>query len=153
MSSAQVCRRCSHRGTLRTRVAESLHVITDLAMATLDIPEINPEPLTGDLAVAGVYRTEEEAADHGLVVLAMGYSYWLSSGPDGVRLLIEPAAMDVARAHLAAYDRESIGWPPPPITDPWRPVRLDLFTPLLWAAAVSGPGNEVTSRATAGGTS
>jgi rhomboid protease GluP len=119
-----------------TRVAELPGVITSLWMAALDAPEINPEPLESDLAVAGVYPTEQEAAEHGLVVLASGYSYWLASGSDGIRLMIEPAAVDVTRAHLAAYDRESIGWPPPPITDPWLPAKVDFFTPLLWAAAV-----------------
>ena len=111
-------------------------MITGLPMAALDAPEINPEPLESNLVVAGVYRSEREAAEHGLVVLALGYSYWLVAGSDGVQLLIQPAAVDVARAHLAAYDRESIGWPPPPITDPWLPASVDFFIPLLWAATV-----------------
>lgn len=90
----------------------------------------------GDLVEAGVYPSTADAAERGLVVLAAGFPYWLSETPEGCRLLIERDAIDASRYHLAAYEREKIGWPPPPITDPWRPGKTDLFTPLLWAVSV-----------------
>jgi rhomboid protease GluP len=105
-------------------------------MSALDLAETNPEPLEADLVEAGVYPTSAAAAEHGLVVLALGHPYWLLDGPEGIRLLIERNAEVAARAHLTAYDRESAGWPPPPITDPWLPGETDLITPLLWAATV-----------------
>lgn len=105
-------------------------------MSALDFPEANPEPLEDALVEAGVYPTEAAAAAHGLVILALGHAYWLVEGPEGFRLLIAREAQAAARAHLAAYDRESTGWPPPPISDPWRPGKTDAITPLLWAATV-----------------
>ena len=105
-------------------------------MAETDMSMINSESLEGDLVVAGVYGTEHEAAEHGLVVLAAGYPYWLLEDAVGVQLLIERDAVANARFHLEAYDRESRDWPPPPITDPWLSRKIDLLTPMCWAAVV-----------------
>jgi rhomboid protease GluP len=105
-------------------------------MPALDFPEANPEPLDADLVEAGVYATAREAAERGLVVLALGEPYWLHATPGGYRLLVERGTAQAARAQLEAFERESARWPPPPITDPWRPGKTDLVTPLLWAATV-----------------
>jgi membrane associated rhomboid family serine protease len=83
-----------------------------------------------------VYATHEQAAQHGLVVLALGHPYWLLESPGGFRLLVEPAVALAARAQLAAFDRESLRWPPPPIRDPWIGTKVDLLTPLLWTLTV-----------------
>ena len=92
-------------------------------------------PVPGDLAEAGVYPTASAGFDHGLVVLAMGYPYWLLPSAGGFRLLVEPQALEDARWQLACFDRESIGWPPrPPARAPAR--KFELATPLLWALLV-----------------
>ena len=106
-------------------------------MAAIESSEENPAPSEQDgLVEVGVYPSIEDAAERGLVVLAAGHSYWLSETAEGCRLLIEREAVDASRYHLAAYERERTSWPPPAITDPWRPGRTDLFTPLLWAVSV-----------------
>src|SRR5687767_6222140 len=105
-------------------------------MSALDFPTASVEPLEEDLVEGGRYATGAQAADHGLVVLALGHPYWLVETPEGYRLLIERKAATAARIHLAAYDRESARWPPPPIADPWTPGKADFITPLLWAVTV-----------------
>jgi rhomboid protease GluP len=117
-------------------LAESVSLSTCLSMDAVDVSLANPESLEADVVQAGAYATEAEAAEHGLVVLALGFPYWLQEDSAGVRLLIEREAAAVAQRQLAAYDRERIGWPPPPIADPWRPGKTDAFTPLVWAATV-----------------
>lgn len=111
-------------------------VVISVWMSALDLQDTTPEPLEADLVSAGVYATEAAAAEHGLVILALGFPYWLVDAPEGIRLLIERHAAAVVRAQLAAYERESTGWPPPPITDPWLPGKMDLVTPLLWAVVI-----------------
>jgi membrane associated rhomboid family serine protease len=99
-------------------------------------PAADAERVPDDLAEAGVYPTSAAGFDHGLVVLAMGRPYWLVSSALGFRLLVEPPAIEAAREQLACFDRESIGWPPPPAT-PESPTRKTEFsTPLIWALAV-----------------
>lgn len=83
-----------------------------------------------------MYATEGRAAERGLVVLALGHPYWLVAAPEGFRLLVERDTATAARPHLAAYERESTRWPPPPITDPWTRGKTDVITPLLWAVTV-----------------
>jgi membrane associated rhomboid family serine protease len=117
-------------------LAECRPFIICSAMSAIDIPEITGEPLECDLVEVGAYQTLEQAAEHGLVVLASGHPYWLLSDAHGYRLLTGREAVQEARYHLAAYDRESTGWPPPPITDPWLPGKTDLLTPFLWAGTV-----------------
>lgn len=85
---------------------------------------------------AARYATAEQGAAHGLVVLATGQPYWLEETVDGFRLLVERSGLACAQRHLAAYDRESLRWPPPPIADPWTPRTFEYLTPLLWSAAV-----------------
>ena len=93
------------------------------------------DAMPGDLAEAGIYPTEAAGFDHGLVVLAMGCPYWLLPCEGGYRLLVEAGALEGARRQLECFDRESVGWPPrPPARGPSR--RLEIATPLLWAAAV-----------------
>ena len=105
-------------------------------MSALDYPEANSEPVAADLVEAGNFATAVEAAEHGLVVLALGHPYWLLEGRNGVRLMIEREAAESVQPQLAAYARERTRWPPPPITDPWRPRKTELLTPLSWAAAI-----------------
>jgi membrane associated rhomboid family serine protease len=105
----------------------------------MSAPELSPAGTiaTDDALVeAGTYATAEQGAAHGLVVLATGNPYWLEPGPGGFRLLVEREGADLVRRHLAAYDRESRRWPPPPITDPWTPGKFEYITPLLWAVTV-----------------
>jgi membrane associated rhomboid family serine protease len=66
----------------------------------------------------------------------MGGSYWLDPAADGFRLLVEPAALAGVREQLARYDRESAGWPPPPVVEPRPSHPVEFFTPLLWAVTV-----------------
>jgi membrane associated rhomboid family serine protease len=89
-----------------------------------------------DLMEAGAYPTATEGFDHGLAVLALGYPYWLVQGGEGYRLLVESKALSAVREELACYDRESIGWPPEPASEPVPGRRAEFATPLLWAAAV-----------------
>jgi len=89
-----------------------------------------------DLVEAGRYATAEQGAAHGLVVLATGQPYWLEETVDGFRLLVERSGSACVQRHLAAYDRESLRWPPPPISDPWTPRAFEYLTPLLWSATV-----------------
>jgi membrane associated rhomboid family serine protease len=105
-------------------------------MPELHFTDASPESMETALIEAGVYPTASEAANHGLVVLALGHPYWLVGAADGFRLLVEREAAPAVQAQLAAYDRESTHWPPPPITDPWTPGKADLITPLLWSALV-----------------
>ncbi|HWA87992.1 MAG TPA: rhomboid family intramembrane serine protease, partial [Opitutus sp.] len=90
----------------------------------------------GDLLEAGVYRTPAEGFEHGLVVLAFGWPYWLMPGEGGFRLLVEPDAFGVVREQLAKFDRESAGWPPGPAADTAPDAPAEIATPLLWLTAV-----------------
>jgi len=94
------------------------------------------ERVPADLVEAGAYPTASDGFDHGLVVLAMGLSFWLLPSDHGFRLLVESPAAAAVRDQLACFDRESLGWPPRPATEARPARRLDLFTPLLWALAV-----------------
>ncbi|HVU22981.1 MAG TPA: rhomboid family intramembrane serine protease [Opitutus sp.] len=92
-------------------------------------------PPPADLLEAGVYRTPAEGFEHGLVVLAFGWPYWLEPGEGGFRLLVEPAAFASVREQLEKFDRESAGWPPP--AEPAAPAApVEIATPLLWLTAV-----------------
>ncbi len=95
------------------------------------------DPSPGDLAEAGVYRSAAEGFEHGLVVLSAGEPYWLLPSPEGFRLLVEPQEFERISRQLSLYDRESVGWPPPPPA-PGRTRRAELATPLLWALALMG---------------
>jgi membrane associated rhomboid family serine protease len=105
------------------------------------IPAIDPLS-PADLVEAGAYRTEAEAFQHSLVVLAMEEPCWLvpfgEADDGGYRLLVEPAALDAVREQLACFDRESIAWPPRPAPDPLPARKAEFVTPLLWALLVGG---------------
>lgn len=105
-------------------------------MSALDLPEAGPGTLEDSLVEVGRYATNADAAARGLVVLASGHPYWLMETSDGIRLMVERAAALVAGEHLAAYERESARWPPPPIADHWTPGKTAIISPLVWAVAV-----------------
>lgn len=84
------------------------------------------------LAEAGVYATAADGFEHGLVVLAAGGAYWLVRSEAGYRLLVEPSALAMVREQLAYFDRDSVGWPPPPVEDRPAPRKTDRLTPLVW---------------------
>jgi rhomboid protease GluP len=105
-------------------------------MSAFDDSIMAIDPVETDLVEAGHYPTEADARAHGLVVLSLGHPYWLVEAANGFRVLIEPAIAGSARAHLAAYDREALRWPPAPTADPWIPKSFDPITPLLWALSV-----------------
>src|SRR5690349_3151085 len=94
-------------------------------------PEASPE----DLVEVGTYATFADGSDHGLVVLAMGGEYWLVPDGNDYRLRVAARQAAAVREQLARFDRESAGWPPPPVVD--APARAtEFFSPLLWALAV-----------------
>jgi membrane associated rhomboid family serine protease len=85
---------------------------------------------------AGVYPTHAAGFEHSLVVLAMGEACWLIAADDGHHLRVEPAVLDAARQQLACFDRESVGWPPPPVGDTMPAIQHVPLSPLLWVLAV-----------------
>lgn len=89
-----------------------------------------------DLVEAGVYADSNTGFDHGLVVLAIGEAFWLEPVGDHYRLLVEAKALVRVKEQLACFDRESIHWPPPRLPEEPGRRELELFTPLLWCAAV-----------------
>ncbi len=97
--------------------------------------EAAADPLPEGLALVGQYPTFAEGSDHGLVVLAMGLPYWLLPVENYFVLLIERGPEDAVADQLARFDRESVGWPPPPLLVAVHP-RPSFFTPLVWALAV-----------------
>jgi rhomboid protease GluP len=105
-------------------------------MSAIEQPGAIDELPPDGLVEAGIYPSASQAAEHGLVVLAAGHPYWLVPGPAGHRLLVERGAAEDVRHHLAAYARERVRWPPPPIADHWNAGRAEILTPLLWSATV-----------------
>lgn len=95
-------------------------------------PEVLPS-LPQGLVEVGRYASEREAADHGLVVLAMRLGYWIEPGPQGYGLCVAAASADEVRAQLALYDRESTNWPPR--LRPLARLRFAAAWPLAWALA------------------
>jgi len=97
------------------------------------------DTLPEDFLAAGVYATEREAFQHGLVILAMGYSYWLEPSPGGGwRLMVDPLILAHARYQLSRYDRESRGWPPREAKFRGFVGRMDFAGPILWALLTAG---------------
>ena len=86
-----------------------------------------------ELVEVGVYPNAGDGFEHGLVVLALGWPYWLMPVAQGFSLLVEPTAGESVREQLARYDRESIGWPPRPREEEAPRHDAGGFTLLLWA--------------------
>ena len=103
-------------------------------------PEVCPdtanEHAAADLIAVGVYPTFAAGSEHGLVVLAMGRPYWLVVSGDAFALLVETAGHVAVREQLARFDRESVGWPPPPLEVGARVRPSHLLLPMLWTIAL-----------------
>jgi rhomboid protease GluP len=102
-------------------------------MSVTDPPAgVTEDDALSGLVEAGIYATAADGFEHGLVVLAMGEAYWLVRTGSGYRLLVEPRALAVARVQLTYFDRDSVGWPPPPVVDRPASRKTDRLTPLVW---------------------
>ena len=64
------------------------------------------EPPPAELVEVGVYPNARDGFEHGLVVLALGWPYWLMPVAQGFSLLVEPTAGESVREQLARYDRD-----------------------------------------------
>jgi len=91
-----------------------------------------------NLVEVGMYSTERDGFDHGLVSLMLGHPFWLVPSNRSFQLLVEPAVAKDVLEQLAKYDRESVGWPPRPVVpDPDTAKRsVEFFTPMLWCLSV-----------------
>ena len=89
-----------------------------------------------DLVEAGVYATSAQGFEHGLVVLAIGYPFWLESTEDQHRLLVESRVAEVVAQQLARFDGESVNWPPREFSDPTPPRKFEILTPLMWCVTI-----------------
>jgi membrane associated rhomboid family serine protease len=98
----------------------------------IQTPEALP-PSPHGLVEVGRYASEREAADHGLVVLAMRLGYWIEPAPDGYSLCVAAASADDVRAQLVLFDRESANWPPR--LRPLARLRFSWAWPLAWVLA------------------
>lgn len=104
--------------------AEDLHV------------ETPHDETPANLVEVGVYSNERDGFDHGLVSLMLGHPFWLVPSDATFRLLVEPTVAEEVREQLKKYDRESVGWPPPPIPVDASRRPAEWFTPLTWALSV-----------------
>lgn len=104
-------------------------------------PDLTPgtgdDLLPDDLGEVGSYVTHAAGSERGLVVLAMGESYWLVPSEGGCLLLVESRVLERARDQVARYERESIGWPPRPVVDAGPERGGSPVTPILWALVVA----------------
>lgn len=107
-------------------------------MQSIDLADASGVPLRDEgLVEMGVFPTVKETEEHGLVVLALGWPYWVETRNDrGYRLLVEHPAVNAVRQPLAAYTRERGDWPPPPIADPGIASSFVWLTPVVWSAIV-----------------
>ncbi len=107
-------------------------ISTDPTAAPSDAP-----PPEGLVEVGG-YATTDQAFEHGVVLIATGHPCWLLESGSRFSLQVEAHHADAARAQLAQFARESVGWPPaPPPVEETLSWRRSLFlTPLLWAIGV-----------------
>lgn len=101
-----------------------------------DGPDIPPRE--EDLVEMAVFATVKETDEHGLVVLALGWPYWVETANDGYSLLVERSAVSAVRRPLTSYIRERGAWPPPPMADPGAVHSFPWLTPLIWSAFVLG---------------
>lgn len=96
-----------------------------------------PEPTFPEGTVdAGVYASHAEGFERGVVVLAMGEACWLVEADGLHHLRVEAAAAGAVRHQLSCYERESVGWPPPPVVDFVPPRRHAPLSPLLWVLSI-----------------
>lgn len=103
-----------------------------------NVDPASDSPLPADLAEAGTYASEKEAHEHGLVVLALGYPYWLVPYEGGYRLLVEPSSLEASRRHLTLYARERRRWPPALLVPPDVRAPASVVPPLLWVLVTIG---------------
>mgnify|MGYP000007273853 CR=1 FL=1 len=104
---------------------------------SLDLADAHGEPSPEeDLVSMSVFLTAKEAHEHGLVILALGWPYWVENAGERYRLLVERPAANAVRRPLAAYAQERGGWPPPAIADPWISHSFAWLTPLLWSVMI-----------------
>lgn len=85
---------------------------------------------------AGIYATQAEGFQHGLVVLAMDESCWLIEAEDGHHLRVEEGAVEAVRRQLALFDAESVGWPPRRVVESARVQTHWPLSPWCWVLAV-----------------
>lgn len=106
-------------------------------MCSVERSDVDDESLLEALVEVGRFANATDAHEHGLVVLALGWPYWLTPTASGTyRLLVESDAAPAVQRHVAAYGRERGGWPPPSIADPWVGRPFAWLTPSLWSALV-----------------
>lgn len=94
--------------------------------------------LFDELVEAGIYSSENEAFEHGLVVLAEGFPYWLVPYEGGFRLMVEPEGLAASRRQLELFERESRGWPPVTLALPAPKGPSSVMPSLLWTLATIG---------------
>ena len=93
------------------------------------------ESLPLGLMAVGDYASPIAAQEHGLVILAMGQPYWLVPTADRFVLLVETAVFAPALLQLQRFRRESLHWPPAPLTNANAPA-IDFLTPALWVLLI-----------------
>lgn len=102
-------------------------------MSTTDPASVESSELPpADLVEAGVYPNAQDGFDHGLVVLALGWPYWLLPAETGFRLMVEPQVAAPVREQLDRYDRESIAWRSHLREEPVPPGQAGGFSLLIW---------------------
>lgn len=88
------------------------------------------------LCEVGRYRRVGRAHEHGLVILAMGISYWLMPLEEGgYGLYVERQHEAAVREQFEKFDRENRYWPPPQDLLPSRPGTgwsVSLYALLIW---------------------
>lgn len=83
----------------------------------------------------GNYQSACEAADRGLVILALGRCYWLEAAETGHSIWVERAHEAAVRAQLERYEAECAHWPPRPLELAARSPSSGLLL-TVWALAL-----------------
>lgn len=86
----------------------------------------------------GCYDSARAAAEHGLVILALGRPYWLDDLDGRHRLLVQPDVAAEARRQLALFDGEASHWPPHAAVLPHSDVAspIGALSAFVWAALI-----------------
>lgn len=100
-----------------------------------DIEIVSASDSPADRVAVGCFRSVAEAADRGLVILALGLCYWLESREDGHSLWVEREHESAVRTQLAKYEAECAHWPPPPYDQAVRSAHAGLLL-TTWALAL-----------------